>query len=76
MHGRTSSNISSQTTLELASSINNVVGVKEASGDLEQIMNILLKKPANFLVISGDDALTLPHICIGGDGVISCGKSK
>ena len=69
--GRTSSNISSQTTLELASSITNIVGVKEASGDLEQIMNIILKKPANFLVISGDDALTLPHICVGGDGVIS-----
>ena len=69
--GRTSSNISSQTTLELASSITNIVGVKEASGDLEQIMNITLKKPANFLVISGDDALTLPHICVGGDGVIS-----
>lgn len=69
--GRTSSNISSQTTLELASSITNIVGVKEASGDLEQIMNIILKKPENFLVISGDDALTLPHICVGGDGVIS-----
>ena len=45
--------------------------VKEASGNLEQIMTIINQKPKDFLVLSGDDALTLPHIAIGGDGVIS-----
>ena len=55
----------------LAKDFKNIVGVKEASGNLEQIMTIILKKPDNFLVISGDDALTLGHILVGGDGVIS-----
>ena len=70
--GRTSSNISSVTTLKLANEISNIVGIKEASGNLEQIMNLIANKPEDFLVISGDDALTLPHIAVGGDGVISC----
>jgi len=69
--GRTSSNITADTTVQLAKDFKNIVGVKEASGNLEQIMNIILKKPDNFLVISGDDALTLGHILVGGDGVIS-----
>ena len=69
--GRTSSNISSVTTLKLANEISNIVGIKEASGNLEQIMNLIANKPEDFLVISGDDALTLPHIAVGGDGVIS-----
>ena len=69
--GRTSSNISSDTTVKLAKDFKNIIGVKEASGNLEQIMRIILKKPDNFLVISGDDALTLAHILVGGDGVIS-----
>ena len=69
--GRTSSNISSGTTLRLANDFSNIVGIKEASGNLEQIMMIISNKPENFLVISGDDALTLPHISVGGDGVIS-----
>ena len=69
--GRTSSNISSVTTLRLANEISNIVGIKEASGNLEQIMNLIANKPEDFLVISGDDALTLPHIAVGGDGVIS-----
>lgn len=69
--GRTSSNISSVTTLRLANEISNIVGIKEASGNMEQIMNLIANKPEDFLVISGDDALTLPHIAVGGDGVIS-----
>jgi len=69
--GRTSSNINPDTTLKLANECENIVAIKEASGDLEQIMQIILNKPDGFLVISGDDALTLPHLAIGGDGVIS-----
>ena len=68
---RTSSNISPETTLRLANDFSNIIGIKEASGNLEQIMMIISSKPENFLVISGDDALTLPHISVGGDGVIS-----
>ena len=69
--GRTSSNISVSNTLKLAKECSNIVAIKEASGNLEQIMEIILHKPEGFLVISGDDALTLPHLSIGGDGVIS-----
>ena len=69
--GRTASNMTSETTLELAHSLSNIIGVKEASGNLEQIMEVISGKPSDFLVISGDDALTLPHIACGGDGVIS-----
>lgn len=69
--GRTSSSISAGTTLQLANECSNIIAIKEASGNLEQIMEIILKKPKGFLVISGDDALTLPHLSIGGDGVIS-----
>lgn len=68
--GRTASNITADTTLRL-SEINNIIGIKEASGDLGQVMKIINKKPHDFLVISGDDALTLPIIASGGDGVIS-----
>lgn len=69
--GRTSSSISASTTLKLANQCDNIIAIKEASGNLEQIMEIILNKPKGFLVISGDDALTLPHLSIGGDGVIS-----
>ncbi len=69
--GRTSSNISVSNTLKLAKECSNIVAIKEASGNLEQIMEIILHKPEGFLVISGDDVLTLPHLSIGGDGVIS-----
>ena len=69
--GRTSSNVFPETTIELANNIDNIVAVKEASGNLEQVMTIINNKPDDFLVLSGDDALTLPHISIGGDGVIS-----
>ena len=69
--GRTSVNMSSETTLKLAHDFENIVGIKEASGNLEQCMHIIKSKPQDFLIISGDDALTLPIITIGGDGVIS-----
>jgi len=69
--GRTSCNISSDTCLELAHQCKNIAGIKEASGDLAQIMRIIKGKPENFLVISGDDMLTIPIISAGGSGVIS-----
>jgi 4-hydroxy-tetrahydrodipicolinate synthase len=69
--GRTSSNITADTTLRLAYDIDNIIGIKEASGDLVQCMEIIKNKPEGFLVISGDDALTLPLIALGADGVIS-----
>lgn len=69
--GRTSSNILPETTLRLARNFDNIIAVKEASGSLEQCMEIIDNKPEGFLVISGDDAITLPFVASGGDGVIS-----
>ena len=69
--GRTASNISAETTLRLANDFENIVAVKEASGDLQQIAEIIEKRPANFLVLSGDDGLTSKMIAMGGDGVIA-----
>lgn len=69
--GRTMSNVLAQTTLRIARDCKNIVAVKEASGNLEQVMEIINNKPEGFVVLSGDDALTLPHMAIGGDGVIS-----
>lgn len=69
--GRTSSNIAAETTLRLQSDCSNIVAVKEASGNLEQIMAIIQGRNKGFLVLSGDDNLTLPIIALGGDGVIS-----
>lgn len=69
--GRTSSNLSSDTTLQLAHDFDNIIAIKEASGNLEQVMEIIEGRPEGFLVISGDDNLTLPIIALGGDGVIS-----
>ncbi len=68
---RTSSNIEAETTLRLAHNINNVVAIKEASGNLDQINKIIKNKPSEFSVLSGDDALTLPMINLGANGVIS-----
>jgi 4-hydroxy-tetrahydrodipicolinate synthase len=68
--GRTASNIRPDTLFRLAE-IENVVGVKEASGDIEQIMAVLAGRPDGFLVLSGDDALTLAVLALGGDGVVS-----
>jgi 4-hydroxy-tetrahydrodipicolinate synthase len=69
--GRTSCNITAETCLELAHECDNIIGVKEASGDMSQIMKIIKGKPDNFSVISGDDMLTIPIIAAGGTGVIS-----
>src|SRR5690606_4976643 len=69
--GRTGSNVLPATTLELASTVDNIVAVKEASGNMEQIMEIIRLKPAGFDVLSGDDPITLPLIATGAVGVIS-----
>lgn len=70
--GRTASNMSAQTTLRLAHDFpNKIIAIKEASGDLGQVMNIIKDKPSEFLVISGDDPLTLPMVAAGADGLIS-----
>ena len=69
--GRTGSNISADTTVKLARDVKNIIAIKEASGNIGQIMNIIKNKPEGFRVISGDDALTLPMISIGGAGAIS-----
>lgn len=69
--GRTASNVSADTTLRLASEGKQIVAVKEASGDLNQMMGIYAGKNDDFLLLSGDDAITLPIISLGGQGVIS-----
>jgi len=69
--GRTGSNITAATTLRLADEVENVWGIKEASGNMIQCMHILKDRPERFLVVSGDDHLTLPLIACGMDGVIS-----
>jgi len=74
--GRTSSNISAETTLRLAREVENIVAVKEASGNLSQIMEILRSRPKDFRVISGDDSLTLALIALGGDGLISVASNQ
>ncbi len=69
--GRTGANMDAETTLQLASDHDNIVAIKEASGNFSQIMEILRNKPDRFSVISGDDALTLPMIALGAQGAIS-----
>lgn len=69
--GRTGSNITADTTLRLAYEVENIAGIKEASGNMIQCMQVLKDRPENFLVVSGDDHLTLPLIACGMDGVIS-----
>src|SRR6185503_17519875 len=74
--GRTSSNIAAKTVLRLARDYENIVAVKEASGNLSQIMEILRERPAGFSVLSGDDAVTLPLIALGGDGIVSVASNE
>jgi 4-hydroxy-tetrahydrodipicolinate synthase len=74
--GRTSCNIAAETTLRLARDCENIVAVKEASGDLSQIMEILRSRPQGFRVLSGDDAITFPMIALGGDGLISVASNE
>ncbi len=69
--GRTGSNMAAETTVRLAKDFNNIVAIKEASGNIDQMGMILKHKPKDFMLISGDDTLTLPAIAIGGVGVIS-----
>ncbi len=74
--GRTSSNISAETTLRLAHDVENIVATKEASGNLAQIMAILRERPTNFRVLSGDDAMTLALIALGADGLVSVASNE
>lgn len=69
--GRTGVNMAADTTLQLAQECPNIIGIKEASGNIEQVMEIVRNKPEKFLVISGDDSLTYPMIALGASGVIS-----
>jgi len=68
--GRTGKNMETETLMRLAAHPN-IVGVKEASGDLNQMMDVLARRPKGFTVLSGDDALLFPLLALGGDGVIS-----
>jgi 4-hydroxy-tetrahydrodipicolinate synthase len=68
--GRTASNMTAETTIRLAAH-KNIIGIKEASGNLEQCMRIINSAPKDFMVISGDDMLTVPLYALGGKGVIS-----
>ena len=68
--GRTASNVLPETVLALAE-IDNIAGVKEASGDIDQVMTLIQERPENFTILSGDDLLTFPLLAAGADGVIS-----
>ncbi|HEX8899476.1 MAG TPA: 4-hydroxy-tetrahydrodipicolinate synthase [Chthoniobacterales bacterium] len=74
--GRTSSNIAGSTTLRLARDCENIVAVKEASGNLSQVMDILRARPDGFSVLSGDDAVTLPLIALGAEGIVSVASNE
>src|SRR5437764_111033 len=73
---RTGVNMTAATTLKIAAEVPNVVGVKEASGIMEQILTILRDRPKDFAVLSGDDAWTLPLIAAGADGIISVASNE
>ena len=74
--GRTGLNMTAETTLRMAREIPNVIGVKEASANMEQILTILRDRPEGFLVLSGDDAWTLPLMACGAEGVISVASNE
>ena len=69
--GRTASNVLPATVLRLANDFKNIIAIKEAAGDIVQAMRLIQHKPEDFLVISGDDMITLPMVLAGGSGVIS-----
>lgn len=69
--GRTASNLSSETIIRLANDFKNIIGVKEASGNFDQFNKIMRDKPESFLLISGDDPVTLPMMALGAAGIIS-----
>jgi 4-hydroxy-tetrahydrodipicolinate synthase len=68
---RTSINMKPEITIQLANEFDNIIGIKEACGNIEQIMDVIRNKPKDFIVISGDDLMTLPLLGMGADGVIS-----
>jgi 4-hydroxy-tetrahydrodipicolinate synthase len=74
--GRTGVNMTAETTLRIAREVPNVIGVKEASASMEQILEILRSRPKGFLVLSGDDAWTLPLLGAGADGVVSVASNE
>ena len=74
--GRTGLNMTAETTLRMAREIPNISGVKEASGSMEQILSILRDRADGFLVLSGDDAWTLPLLAVGAEGVISVASNE
>lgn len=74
--GRTGSNVSAETTLRVAKEVPQVVGVKEASGNIPQMMDIIKGAPKDFSVLSGDDSLTLPLMAVGGVGIISVASNE
>lgn len=74
--GRTGRNMSPTLTLQLAAEIPSIIGVKEASGDVGQVMELVANRPNGFTVLSGDDALALPMICIGADGLVSVASNE
>lgn len=74
--GRTGCNIDPSTLKRIAGAIPNVVGIKEASGDLDQIQHMIRQRQDGFLVLSGDDSWTLPMIALGGDGVVSVAANE
>ena len=69
--GRTASNMLPETVIRLANDFKNIIGIKEAAGDIVQAMKLIQNKPKDFLVISGDDMIALPMVLAGGAGVIS-----
>ena len=69
--GRTASNVTAETQLQLAETFSHIIATKEASADLEQMMEIIRNRPAHFTLLAGDDSLALPIIASGGHGVIS-----
>jgi 4-hydroxy-tetrahydrodipicolinate synthase len=74
--GRTGLNMTAETTLRMARELPNVIGVKEASANMEQILTILRERRDGFLVLSGDDAWTLPLLAAGAEGVISVASNE
>lgn len=74
--GRTGLNMTAETTLRMAAEIPNIIGVKEASANLEQIMSVIRGRSDGFLVLSGDDAWTLPLIAAGADGLVSVASNE
>ncbi len=74
--GRTGLNMTAETTLRMAAEVPNIIGVKEASANLEQIMSVIRGRGDGFLVLSGDDAWTLPLIAAGADGLVSVSSNE